>query len=36
MAMTRRMHDLAEELRDAFDTLDKSGEDSRTSCQGLI
>jgi len=36
MAMTRGMSDLDQELRGAFDTLDKSKEDSGRPCQGLI
>jgi hypothetical protein len=35
MAMTRKMPELHNEFRDAFDRIDKSGEDTRAACVGL-
>jgi hypothetical protein len=35
MAMTRKMRELHNEFRDAFDRIDKSGEDTRAPCVGL-
>ena len=35
MAMTRGMWAIAEELRDAFDKLDNSAEDTSSPCNGL-
>ena len=35
MAITRRMSELDQELRQAFDDLDRSGDDTGTPCRGL-